>query len=260
MELENVAYEVSEGIATITVNRPKALNALNGATLGELERAFQEAETSPEAGAVILTGAGDRAFVAGADIAEMSEMGPAAAKEYAERGQGVLDRIERLPKPVVAAVNGYAFGGGCEIAMACHMRIASDKAVLGQPEVKLGLIPGFAGTQRLPRLVGKGRALEILLTGEPVKAEEALRIGLVNRVVAGPNLMEEARALCKTILARGPVAVRCALEAVRRGLESGQAEGCALEAALFALVFTTHDMREGTRAFLEKRAPKFEGR
>jgi enoyl-CoA hydratase len=259
MELSNLEYRVEEGIATIVVNRPDVLNALNSETFYELDRAFAAAEDADEVKAVILTGAG-KAFVAGADIQEMSDFSPLQAQAFSELGQAVMNRIEGLSKPVVAAVNGFALGGGCELAMACHIRIASEKARFGQPEVKLGLLPGFAGTQRLPRLVGRGRALEILLTGEPIKAQEAHRIGLVNRVAAPDALLDEARSLCKTICSQGPVAVRSVLEAVREGLEMPQGQGNRFEAKLFGVVFSSEDMREGIKAFLEKRKPEFKGR
>jgi enoyl-CoA hydratase len=257
---DRLLLEVEERIATVTVNRPKVLNALDRATLGELDDAFLELRSRDDVGAVVLTGAGEKAFVAGADIAELGRMGPAEGREHALYGQGVLERIEGLGKPVIAAVNGYALGGGCELAMACHLRIAAEHAEFGQPEVNLGLIPGFAGTQRLARLVGKSRALEIILTGNRLKADEALRIGLVNRVVARDALRPEARELARTILGRGPRAVAYALEAVNRGVEAGFIEGSRLEATLFGLVFATEDMREGTSAFLEKRPPSFRGR
>jgi enoyl-CoA hydratase/carnithine racemase len=209
---------------------------------------------------VIITGSGDRAFVAGADINELADISPAQAKELAQRGQHVFDLIENLGKPVIAAINGFALGGGCELALACHLRVAADGAKIGQPEVKLGLIAGYGGTQRLPRLIGEGRALELLLTGEPVDAAEAFRLGLVNRVVPREKLLDECRALAKKILAAGPVAVRLTLEAVGRGLALSLDEGLALEADLFGLVAATPDMKEGTRAFLEKRPARFQGR
>jgi enoyl-CoA hydratase len=242
------------------VNRPEKLNALDGEVLDELAAAFAEVRSNAGVGAAILTGAGDRAFIAGADIAVLSRLGPREAHENALKGQALTRLIEDLGKPVIAAINGYALGGGCELALACALRIAAENARLGQPEVKLGIICGYGGTQRLPRLVGKGRALELLLTGEPVDAAEALRIGLVNKVVPREKLLDEAHATARRILAAGPLAVRHTLEAVNRGLDATLADGLTLEAALFGLCFTTQDMREGAAAFLEKRPPRFAGR
>ncbi len=257
MAYEHLKLANEEGILWITINRPDKLNALNGAVIGELDRAFTEAAEDDAVWGVVLTGAGDKAFVAGADIAELNTLGPEAAKEFALRGQEVFNRIERMTKPVVAAVNGYALGGGCELAMACHMRVASSNAVFGQPEVKLGLIPGFAGSQRLPRLVGKGRALEILLSGRNVSADEAERMGLVNRVVEPVELTGAVVDLLKSILRNGPVAVGHCLEAVNHGLDMAFDDGCLLEATLFALCASGEEMKEGTAAFLEKRKPDF---
>jgi enoyl-CoA hydratase len=208
---------------------------------------------------VILTGAGSKAFVAGADIAELTTQGPMDGKARAQAGQAIFRAFEHLNKPVIAAVNGFALGGGCELAMACHLRVASDTARFGQPEVKLGLLPGYGGTVRLPRIVGKGRALELLLTGAIIDAAEALRIGLVNRVVPAERLMDEAEALARSIMDQGPLAVRSVLEAVDAGYEMSQADALLLESTLFGLLSSTDDMREGTRAFLEKRKPAFEG-
>jgi enoyl-CoA hydratase len=236
------------------------LNALNMATLHDLKRAMSELRQDDGVRAVVLTGAGDKAFVAGADIKELADLSPVAGKAYAAAGQHIFDLIERLGKPVIAAVNGYALGGGCELAMACTMRLASESAKFGQPEVKLGVIPGFAGTQRLPRLVGKGRAMELILTGATIDAVEAYRIGLVNRVVPATSLLNEAKALAQALAASAPVAIRCAMEAIDRGLDMAAADGCALEATLFGLVASTEDMREGTRAFVEKRKATFTGR
>jgi enoyl-CoA hydratase len=244
----------------VAVNRPEKLNALNRKTMDELHDCFQEIERDDEVRAVILTGAGEKAFVGGADINELAVQTPVEGKELSRRGQKILDLIEQLGKPVIAAVNGYALGGGCELALACTIRIASENARLGQPEVKLGLIPGYAGTQRLPRLVGKGRALEMVLSGEPVSAAEAYRIGLVNQVVPAQDLMATAEKLAQKILANAPLAVKFALEAVNHGLEMTQAEGQFLEANLFGLCCTTADMKEGTRAFLEKRPARFTGK
>jgi enoyl-CoA hydratase len=259
MPFENLTVEIEDRIATVTINRPDKLNALNRATLDDLGAAFAELKDTAEVGVVILTGAGDKAFVAGADIQEMAEMSPAEAQAYSLRGQAVFSSLEQLGKPVIAAINGFALGGGMELAMACSLRVASDAAQLGQPEVTLGLIPGFAGTQRLPRLVGKGRALELLLTGDRIPASAAHDMGLVNRVVAGDQLMAEARKLAGRILARGPLAVGYCLEAVQRGLDGPYHEGERYEAALFGLIFSSQDMREGTAAFLEKRKPQFKG-
>ena len=260
MAFENLLYEKRNGIGYVTVNRPEKLNALNRKTMDELHDCFQEIERDDEVRAVILTGAGEKAFVGGADINELAVQTPVEGKELSRRGQKILDLIEHLGKPVIAAVNGYALGGGCELALACTVRIASENARLGQPEVKLGLIPGYAGTQRLPRLVGKGRALEMVLSGEPVSAAEAYRIGLVNQVVPAQDLMATAEKLAQKILANAPLAVKFALEAVNHGLEMTQAEGQFLEANLFGLCCTTADMKEGTRAFLEKRPARFTGK
>jgi len=242
------------------VDRPDKLNALNDATVDELGRAFADIAQDGAVRGVILTGSGEKAFVAGADIGELATQSPVDGKERSIRGQKVLDSIEDLGKPVVAAVNGFALGGGCELAMACHVRVASENARLGTPEVKLGIMCGYAGSQRLPRLVGKGRALELLLTGEMVDAQEALRIGLVNRVVAKDKLMAEAEALVRKMIANGPVSLRFTLEAVNSGLELPLAEAQYLEATLFGLICTTADMKEGTQAFLEKRPAKFTGK
>jgi len=260
MAFQNLLLERKDGVAVITINRPDKLNALNDATVAELDRAFAEVGADDSVRGVILTGSGEKAFVAGADIAELATQSPVDGKERSIRGQKVLDRIEDLGKPVVAAVNGFALGGGCELAMACHVRIASENARMGTPEVKLGIMCGYAGSQRLPRLVGKGRALELLLTGEMVDAQEALRIGLVNRVVPKDKLMAEAEALVRKMIANGPVALRFTLEAVNSGLELPLAEAQYLEATLFGLICTTADMKEGTQAFLEKRPAKFTGK
>ena len=259
MSYETLLYEIREGIAYVTVNRPQKLNALNHKAVQELHDCFGQIGQAREAAAVILTGAGEKAFVAGADINELAALTPTEARQTALRGQALMDSIEHLGKPVVAAVNGFALGGGCELAMACTLRIASDNARFGQPEVKLGIIPGYAGTQRLPRLVGKGRALEIILSGEAISAEEAWRIGLVNQVVSFPNLIPAAENTLQKILANGPVAIRYALEAVHRGVEMTEADGEQLEASLFGLCCATADMKDGTRAFLEKRPAQFKG-
>ena len=260
MAYETLLYEKRDSIAYVIVNRPEKLNALNHKVIQELGSCFETAQADNEVRVVILRGAGEKAFVAGADINELAVQSPVEGKETSLRGQKLLDFIENLGKPVIAAINGYALGGGCELAMACTLRIASENARLGQPEVKLGIIPGYAGTQRLPRLVGKGRALELILTGEPISAQDALRIGLVNQVVPAQELMPAAEKLAQKIIANAPLAIKFALEAVNHGLEVSQAEGQFLEATLFGLCCTTEDMKEGTRAFLEKRAAKFVGK
>jgi len=260
MAYNNLLYEVKDGIAYITINRPQVLNALNAQTISELEEAFIKAREDPAVKGVILTGSGEKSFVAGADINELAQQAAVSGKEFAVRGQRVLNLIESMPKPVIAAVNGYALGGGCELAMACHIRIASEKARFGQPEVTLGLIPGYGGTQRLPRLIGKGKALELILTGEPIDAQEAYRIGLVNKVVPQKDLISAAEKMLNSIFSRGPIAVKFALEAVDQGLKTSLEQGLQLEANLFGLVCATEDMKEGTRAFLEKRKPEFKGR
>jgi len=260
MSGQNLLVETRDGITFVTINRPDKLNALDDRTMEEIGAAFAAAATDPATRGVILTGAGEKAFVAGADIAELATQSPVEGRERSIRGQRVLDRIERLGKPVIAAVNGFALGGGCELAMACHVRIASENAKLGTPEVKLGLMCGYAGTQRLPRLVGRGRALEMLLTGEMVDAAEALRIGLVNRVVPRERLLAEAEAVMRKMLANGPLSLRFTLEAVSDGLEMGLDEAQRQEATLFGLICTTEDMKEGTKAFLEKRPARFQGK
>jgi len=247
-------------VAIVTIDRPKARNALNTKAIDELRQAALELRHDPGARALIITGAGDKAFVAGADISELAVLTPIEGKSYGLRGQHVLDLIENLGKPVIAAVNGYALGGGCELAMACTLRLAADPAVFGQPEVKLGLIPGFAGTQRLARLVGKGLAMELVLTGRNVDAQEALRIGLVNRVVPAASLIAEAKELAQALAASAPLAIQAAIDAINRGSEVSFPEGEFLEAALFGLVFSSEDAREGTRAFLEKRKAEFKGK
>jgi enoyl-CoA hydratase len=258
MSYERLTLQVSDRIATLTVNRPDKLNALDNATIAELASAIDEVRGRDDIGGAILTGAG-RAFVAGADISELEALGAVAAKALAQRGQEVFRRFETSPKPIVAAVNGFALGGGCELAMSCHVRIASEAAKFGQPEVKLGLIPGYGGTQRLARLVGKGRALQLLLTGEMIDAAEAYRIGLVNRVVPGPELIEGARALLRQILTNGPLAVSQCIEVVNGGYDLTLDEALRLEATAFGLLAATQDKREGTRAFVEKRAAAFTG-
>jgi enoyl-CoA hydratase len=247
-------------VAVVTFNRPHVLNALNKAMLGELDRATAELASDDSVRVVILTGAGDRSFVAGADIKELAAQTAISGRELALTGQRLFDRIENLGKPVIAAINGFALGGGCELAMACTLRIAADTARLGQPEINLGLIPGYAGSQRLARLVGKGKAMEMMLTGAPISAAEAERAGLVNRVVPAAALMDDARALATQLAGNAPIATRYILDAVNRGLDMPFAEASAFEAALFGLAMATDDMREGTTAFLEKRKPAFKGR
>ncbi len=259
MPYTSLLCEIEDGIATVTINRPKALNALNAETVAELGDAISDLRKSPHVRGLILTGGGDRAFVAGADINELAVLTSVEAKNYINRGQGVLSNIENLGKPSVAAINGFALGGGLELAMACTLRIASEKAKLGQPEVTLGIIPGYGGTQRLPRLVGKGKALEMILTGDIIDADEALRLGLVNKVVPHEELMTEAEKLLRTILSRGPLAVRYALEAVNKGLDMSLPEAVAFEGNLISVLFSSDDRTEGCRAFLEKRKPEFKG-
>ncbi len=258
MNYEKLHLEVSDGIAVVTLDNPK-VNALARSLLEEMHTVFDEIAGRADVGVVVLTGAG-RAFIAGADISELNSLDARGAQAYSQNGQALLNKIERLPQPVIAAVNGFALGGGSEVAMACTLRIASEAAVFGQPEVKLGVIAGFGGTQRLPRLVGAGRALEILLTGANVTAEEAYRIGLANRVVPAEALLDEAKKLAAEILAQGPVAIRHTKQAVYRGLDNPIAEGLRAEADLFGLTFAGDDAREGTLAFLEKRKPEFKGR
>ena len=260
LALENVLYEKKGDIAYVTLNRPRVLNALNGKTWEDLRVAFGEARDDGEVRGVILTGAGDKAFIAGADISELARLSAVEGEQSSSNGQAVLNLVENLGKPVIAAINGFALGGGCETAMACTIRIASETAKFGQPEVKLGVLPGAGGTQRLPRLVGKGRALQLILTGEIISAQEAWRIGLVNEVVPAANLITRAEAILKQIFSNAPVAIRYSLEAVNKGLETSQAEGLSLEASFFGLCSGTDDKKEGTSAFLEKRPAKFQGR
>ena len=260
MSYETLLTEKSGAMVRVTVNRPEKLNALNDQVIGDLECCFRALKEDAEARVVILTGAGEKSFVAGADIGEIALLSPLDAREFARRGQQVFDGIENLGKPVIAAVNGYALGGGCELAMACTLRVAAENARFGQPEVKLGLIPGYGGTQRLARVVGKGRAAELLTTGEPITAQEAYRIGLVNQVVPAKELMAACEALAGKILSNAPLAVKFVLEAVNRGMEMTLAEGLALEASLFGLCCASDDMKEGTRAFLEMRPPRFTGK
>jgi enoyl-CoA hydratase len=258
--MENVRTENRDGVLVVTIDRPKVLNALNAQTVAEIHQTFTEAADDDSVRCVILTGAGEKAFVAGADINELAKMTPISGKDVAERGQRAFLAIERFPKPVIAAINGFALGGGCELALACHIRIASDNAQLGLPEVTLGIIPGYGGTQRMARLLGKGKALELICSGERVKADEAERIGLVNRVVPQAELMTVAEELARKIASRGPVAVRFALEAVMSGSDMPFEEGQFLEATLFGLLCATEDMKEGMSAFLEKRQAAFTGK
>lgn len=254
-----VLVEKADRIAWVTLSRPEKLNALNNEVLKELERVFADLEQDAEVGVVVVTGAGEKAFVAGADISELKDLDTASARVQALRGQAVFQRIEAMPKPVIAAVNGFALGGGCELALACHIRIASENAKFGLPEVSLGIIPGYGGTQRLPRLVGKGVALDLILSAEMTSAADALRMGLVSRVVALADLKATTEKLAKTILSRGPLALRSALAAVNEGIEMPQEQGLQYEAALFGLLAASQDMREGMGAFLEKRAASFRG-
>jgi enoyl-CoA hydratase len=260
MNFENILLEKKNAIAYVIVNRPKVLNALNMATMEELQRAFIDLKNDSAIRVAILTGSGEKAFIAGADIGELSKHDAVSGKEYTHRGQSVLDLIENLGKPVIACINGFALGGGCEIAMACTIRLASENAKLGQPEVKLGIIPGYGGTQRLPRLVGKGMAMQLVLAGEMISAQEAHRIGLVNEVTAAGDLIPRAEAIAQKIIANAPLAVQYAMEAVNKGMEMTLAEGLYLEAVLFGVACATDDKTEGTKAFLEKRAAQFKGK
>ena len=258
MPYKTIALSVADRVATITVNRPDKLNALNDQVIEELGFVVDEIRDRVDIGGAIVTGAG-RAFVAGADISELEAHGAMSAKALSRRGQIVFNRLESLPKPVIAAVNGFALGGGCELAMACHLRLASDAAKFGQPEVKLGLVPGYGGTQRLPRLIGKGRALQLLLTGEIIDATEAYRLGLVNRVVPAADLIRTATELLATMIANAPMALAACIEMVNRGYDLSMGDALSMEATTFGLLAATADKREGTRAFLEKRPPAFTG-
>jgi enoyl-CoA hydratase len=260
MNFENILFEKKNSIAYVTVNRPKVLNALNMATMEDLRAAFTAIKDDREVRVAIMTGAGEKAFIAGADIGELSKQDAVTGKEYTHRGQSVLDLIENLGKPVIACVNGFALGGGCEIAMACTMRLASENAKLGQPEVKLGIIPGYGGTQRLPRLVGKGIAMQLLLSGEMISAQEAQRIGLVNEVTTAAELVPRAEAIAQKIIANAPLAVQYTMEAVNKGMEMSLPEGLYLEAVLFSVACASEDKKEGTTAFLEKRPAQFKGK
>jgi enoyl-CoA hydratase len=260
MAYENLLVDVSDRIATITINRPKSLNALNWATIQELSAALEEIARGRDVGVVLLTGAGEKAFVAGADISEMRGFTPLQVLEFSRFGHGVLEKIERLPQPVIGVINGFALGGGCELAMACDMLLAADTARFGQPEVNLGIIPGYGGTQRLPRLVGRNIAKEIVLTGEMISAQRAFDIGLVNRVVPQAGLMETAREIARKILEKAPVALRTAKSVMNRGIDLDLESACALEANAFAVMFSTEDGAEGMTAFLDKRKPVFGGK
>jgi enoyl-CoA hydratase/carnithine racemase len=260
LELENVDYDKRGSIAYVRLNRPKVMNALNKATIHELRAAFEDARDDSAVRGVILTGTGEKAFAAGADIAEIANNTAVEAEEATRRGQALTDLIENVGKPVIAAVNGFALGGGCELAMACTIRVAGESAKFGQPEVKLGVMPGYGGTQRLPRLVGKGPALKLILSGDIIDAAEAYRIGLVDDLVLDAHVMDRAETVLKKIFANAPLSVKYALEAVNKGLETSVAEGLLLEASLFAVCASTDDKKEGTSAFLEKRTPKFQGK
>lgn len=260
MAYENLLVDVSDRIATITINRPKSLNALNRATMQELSAALEEIARGTIVGVVLLTGAGEKAFVAGADVSEMRGFTPLQVLEFSRFGHGVLGDIERLPQPVIGVINGFALGGGCELAMACDILLAADTARFGQPEVNLGIIPGYGGTQRLPRLVGRNIAKEIVLTGEMISAQRAYEIGLVNRVVPQAGLMEAAREIARKILEKAPVALRTAKSVMNRGIDLDLESACALEANAFAVMLSTGDAAEGMTAFLEKRKPAFQGR
>jgi len=259
-KLENVKVEIRDRVLILSVDRPKVLNALNAQTVEEIGRVFAEARDDQNVGSVIVTGGGEKAFVAGADINELAQKSPITGKETSERGQMILSSIERFPKPVIAAINGFALGGGCELAMACHMRIASENAQIGLPEVTLGIIPGYGGTQRMARLLGKAKALELICTGDRINAAEAERIGLVNKVVPVGQAVSAAEELARKIMSRSPVAVRAAIEAVNTGLDMPFEAGQFLEATLFGLLCASEDMKEGMKAFLEKRPAKFPGR
>jgi len=260
MEFKNLKLDLKDGISLITINRPKYLNALNLETLKEIDQVLEKVKEEDEVQVVIMTGAGEKAFVAGADISEMKDMDPIKAKEFAELGQKILRKIELMKKVVIAAVNGYALGGGCELAMACDLRIASKNAKFGQPEVGLGIIPGFGGTQRLPRIVGMSKAKELIFTGEIINAEEALRIGLVSKVVEQEKLLEEAQNIAKKIMSKSMIAISLAKEAINMGGSMDIEAGMSFEAKAFALCFSTYDQKEGMIAFMEKRAPKFIGK
>jgi enoyl-CoA hydratase len=260
MVLENIRFEVRPPIAVVTLDRPKVLNALNRQSMTELEQVFLDIQKNPEVRAVLLTGAGEKSFVAGADIGELASLSPLEGEQLAGRGQRIFHLIENCGKPVIACINGFALGGGCELALACTLRIASSTARLGQPEVKIGIIPGYGGTQRLPRLIGKGAALKMILTGEAISAAEALRLGLVDEVVEPDQLLSRAEQIAQTIAGMAPLAVRDSIRAVNSGYDLPLASGLELEASLFGLACSTSDKAEGARAFLEKRAPQWSGK
>ncbi len=260
MSTSPLAISTADGVRTITINRPDKLNALNSATLDALHRAFDDAADDADVRVLVLTGAGEKAFVAGADISEMNGLSPVEGRDFSLRGQRMMRRVEKMPKPVIAAINGFALGGGLELAMCCHLRIAAEGAKLGQPEINLGLIPGFGGSQRLLRLAGRAATLELCLTGAPINAERARELGIVNRVVAAADLMTETLKLAGQLANAAPLALRATLDCVNIGGECGIEEGLEYESAQFGLVFSTEDMREGTSAFLEKRKPAFKGR
>jgi enoyl-CoA hydratase len=258
--MQNINYSVRDHLGLVTINRPGKLNALNAATKTELLELFNKIKNDSAIDIVILTGAGEKSFVAGTDIGELKALDAASGKEFSEKGQELYDLIENLGKPVIAAVNGYALGGGCELALACHLRIASENAKFGQPEVNLGIIPGYGGTQRLARLIGKGRAMEMILTGNQIDASDAFRVGLVNKVVPQSELLSTAENVARTILSKGQVAIRMALKAINMTQETAQSDGQALEATLFGVCCGTEDFKEGTEAFLEKRRPEFKSK
>ena len=260
MDSQTLRYSISNRVALVTINRPDKLNALNAQTKAELREVFTKIKTDPAVDVVILAGAGEKSFVAGTDINELTTLNAASGKEFSSKGQEVFDLIENLGKPVIAAVNGYALGGGCELALACHIRVASENAKFGQPEVNLGIIPGYGGTQRLARLVGRGRAMEMILTGNLIDAQEALRVGLVNRVVSQAELLSTATKIAESIASKGQIAIRMALKAVNITQETTLSEGQRLEASLFGVCCDTKDFKEGTTAFLEKRKPDFKSR
>ena len=260
MAYENLIYEKKDGIAWITFNRPKVLNALNRKTIEELQAILTDARDDTAVRVLILTGSEERAFVAGADINELAQQTPVHGKEFSLYGQGVFHLLETIGKPSICAINGFALGGGCELALSCSIRLASKTAKLGQPEVKLGILPGYGGSQRLARLCGKGMAHELCLTGEMINAEEAQRIGLVNHIYEPMELLPAAEAMAKKIIEKAPLAVKYCMEAIERGVEMPQEEGLFLEATLFGVCCATEDMREGTKAFLEKRPPNFQGK
>jgi len=260
MTYKNLLTKKSDGIGWITINRPDKLNAMNVETIGELKAAFAEFETDADVRAVILTGSGEKAFVAGADISEFVQLNAEMGRQFSRQGQAMTRSIEHFPKPVIAAINGFALGGGTEIALACHIRLASENAKLGQPEVKLGIIPGYGGTQRLARLVGKGKALEMILTGRMIEAKEAAEIGLVNKLVPAADLLAAAEALAREAIKNGPLAIASSIEAINRGLDGTLDEGLEVEAEIFGRTCATEDFKEGAKAFLEKRKPDFRGR